>query len=238
MFTYHPEILDRFSTIRAGLVHAVSLSNGPGESELRHEFTNQQKTTRSEIGEDSLAAIPSIAAWRKVFSGFGVKPTQYRNAAEALLRRLTKRGDIPSINQLVDIANLVSIRYRLPVAALDQSRVCGSTMVRFAHGAETFTDLGSGRVAPPEAGEVIFVDRADVVSARRWCWRQSRESATNPETVEVLFTVEGHHPGAEAEVASAVEDIDNLLRRYQPVSRTRTDLLSPYHPEFSPSRGA
>ena len=39
-----------------------------------------------------------------------------RSAAEALLRRLTKQGSIPSINTLVDIGNLVSIRYALPVA--------------------------------------------------------------------------------------------------------------------------
>jgi DNA/RNA-binding domain of Phe-tRNA-synthetase-like protein len=46
-----------------------------------------------------------------VFTRFGAKPTQYRCAAEALLRRLAKHGDISPINTLVDIGNLVSIRY-------------------------------------------------------------------------------------------------------------------------------
>ena len=64
----------------------------------------------------TLASVPSIAAWRRAFSQFGAKPTQHRNAAEALLRRLDKQGEIPSISTLVDIGNLISIRYAIPVA--------------------------------------------------------------------------------------------------------------------------
>jgi hypothetical protein len=65
-----------------------------------------------------------------VFRGFGVDPTQYRSAAEALLRRLIKQGELPSIGTLVDLANLVSIRYALPVAVFDQGGITGGTVVR------------------------------------------------------------------------------------------------------------
>ena len=72
------------------------------------------------IGETPLSELPTLAAWRRAFRAFGVDPTAYRSAAEALLRRLTKQGSIPSINALVDIGNLVAIRYGLPVAMFDQ----------------------------------------------------------------------------------------------------------------------
>ena len=221
MFSYAPLVAERYPTIRAGVV--------------QDEFRTQQDTTRTVIGSRALSTIPSLVAWRRAFSSFGVKPTQYRNAAEALLRRLVKRGDIPSINLLVDIANLVSIRYGVPVAALDQDRVTGATEVRFADGNERFTDLGSGRLIPPEPGEVIFVDQAGLVSARRWCWRQSAHSATGPNTVEALFTVEGHHARAETDVASATLDLRELLARYQPDAHVEACLLSPEHPAYSPS---
>ena len=158
--------------------------------------------------------MPSIAAWRRAFRAFRVDPTGYRSAAEALLRRLTKQGSIPSINTLVDIGNLVSIRYALPVAVFDQGAMTGGTTVRFATGGESFTDLGSGERESPEPGEVIFVDEAGLVSARRWCWRQSSESASGPKTTEILVTVEGHHDGAAEDVASAVTDLEALLRTY------------------------
>ncbi|MDE0289721.1 MAG: phenylalanine--tRNA ligase beta subunit-related protein [bacterium] len=232
MFSYHADVIERYPTIRAGVVHAVGLSNGPSPAPLKDEFQTQQFASRSALEDRTLSAVPSIAAWRRAFSSFGVKPTQYRNAAEALLRRLVKRGDVPSINLLVDIANLVAIRYALPVAAFDQAEVTGSTKVRLADGTERFTDLGSGRVVPPQPGEVVFVDQAGLVSARRWCWRQSRQSATSPRTSEALFTVEGQHNTAAEDVAAAANDIMLFLMRYQPDARLEVSLLSPENPRF------
>ena len=236
MFSYHPRIIERYPAVRAGVVHAVGLSNGPAPPALWEEYRAQQRAAAAELAGMPLAAAPSIGAWRRVFSSFGVKPTRYRSAAEALLRRLAKHGDIPSINLLVDIANLASIRYRLPVAAFDQASVTGTTSVCFAGGGERFTDLGGAQAVNPAPGEVIFVDGAGVVSARRWCWRQSAQSATRPETVEVLFTVEGHHDGAAADVAAAAEDIAGLLERHQPRARLQAALLSPDDPGFTPAR--
>ena len=130
-------------------------------------------------------------------------------------RRLTKQGDIPSINPLVDLANIVSIRWRMPVAVFDQATVTGITSVNFADGGEQFTDLGSDLPTNPEPGEVVFVDEAGLVSARRWCWRQSDQSAARDTTVEVLITVEGQHPDAAADVAGATEDLLDLLGEYR-----------------------
>jgi len=171
-----------------------------------------------------------VAAWRRAFSRFGVKPTQHRNAAEALLRRLAKHGDIPTVNTLVDIGNLVSIRHAVPVAAFDLAGIDGSITVRFATGDERFTDLGSSGSVFPDPGEVVFVDGSDVVSARRWCWRQSAQSATGPATVEALIVVEGHHDTAAQDVEAALGDLTSLLAAHQPNSRTRSFVLSPANP--------
>ena len=136
-----------------------------------------------------------------------------------MLRRLTKKGDIPGISTLVDIANLVSIRFTVPVAFFDRASGTGSMRVRFADGSEDFSDLGSSETVHPEPGEVVFVDEAGIVAARRWCWRQSSQSATGPETSEVLVTVEGHHDSAAEDVAAAVADLRKLLAAYQPAAR-------------------
>ncbi len=113
-----------------------------------------------QIGAQPLSEIPSLAAWRAAFRLFGVDPTKYRSAAEALLRRLTKKGDIPSISALVDLCNLVSIRYALPVAAFDARALSGALTVRFAAGDEAFTAHDSPEPEHPEPGEVIFADPA------------------------------------------------------------------------------
>ena len=213
-FTYAPEIVARFPSVVGGVLHATGLTNGPSPAGLAEAYEAEQAAVLARIGVTPLSEIPSLAAWRRAFRAFGVDPTAYRSAAEALLRRLTKQGSIPSINALVDIGNLVSIRYGLPVAVFDQQALTRGTTVRFATGSETFTDLGSGERETPEPGEVIFIDEAGLVCARRWCWRQSAESASGPATTEVLVTVEGHHEGATQDVAAAVADLEELLGAY------------------------
>ncbi|MDF2729309.1 MAG: hypothetical protein K0T01_1095 [Acidimicrobiia bacterium] len=231
-FRYSDEVLATFPTTRGGVIHARGLENTTSPSSLDHHYQAEQAQAIDAIGDMPLSEIPSLKAWRATFSRFGVKPTQYRSAAEALLRRLTKQGDIPAINPLVDLANMVSIRWRLPVAVFDQAVATGLTTVRFAEGQEQFTDLGSDSPSNPEPGEVVFVDGAGLVSARRWCWRQSDQSAARATTVEALITVEGQHPDAEAEIAGATQDLLDLLGEYQPNAVIRSGLLSPSQVEF------
>ncbi len=215
-FRYSEDILAAFPETRGGVIHVIGLANGETPPQLLARYQTEQERARERIGTRPLSDIASLAAWRRTFSAFGVKPTQYRSAAEALARRLTKQGSIPSINLAVDLANLVSIRYQLPVAVFDQGSVTGITTVRFADGSEQFTDLGSDTTSNPQAGEVVFVDEAGLVSARRWCWRQSDQSAARSSTVEAVITVEGQHDEAESDVASATSDLMELLGEYQP----------------------
>lgn len=233
MFRYTQPLVERFPTIVGGVVHARGVVNGSPQLELRQALLDEQARALEWIGDGPLAEIESLAAWRRAFSAFGVDPTRYRSAVEALLRRLTKQGEIPSRDVLVDLANLVSVRHRLPVAVFDQRAVTGSTTVRFAEGNESFTDLGGdGSVSRPDSGEVVFVDDAGLVSARRWCWRQSAESAARTDTNEILVTVEGHHETAAEDVAAAVEQLRELLDRHAGEPDVVAAVLTPAQPTF------
>ena len=84
----------------------------------------------------------------------------------------------------------------------------------------------------PDPGEVVFVDEDGVVCARRWCWRQSAQSATNPRTVEALVVIEGHHDAADRDIEAAVADLTALLSAHQPESQTESHALSPATPSL------
>ncbi len=220
-FRYSPEILARYPLIVGGVIHARGVRNGVTPDALRADYAAEQAAIKARIGSTALSELPSLAAWRAAFRAFGVDPTQYRSAAESLLRRLTKQGDIPSINTLVDIGNLVSIRYGLPVAVLDMANIVGGITVHFAQGDEAFSDLGSSESIHPEVGEVIFTDETRVVHARRWCWRQSAQSAARETTTDILVTIEAHHERGRRDVEAAQADVLALLKQYVGGSQTR-----------------
>jgi lysyl-tRNA synthetase class 2 len=116
VFQYHAEILNKFPLIAGGVLTVNGLKNYPSSPDVLSIYQAEQQKVLAQIGSTPLSELPSLAGWRAAFRAFGVDPTGYRSAAEALLRRLTKKGDIPSINCVVDLCNLVSIRYGLPVA--------------------------------------------------------------------------------------------------------------------------
>ena len=232
-FAYDHEVLERFPKVVGGVIHADGVTNRPSPAELTAVFRAEQASVQERIGETPLSELPTLAAWRGVFRGFGVHPTKYRSAAEALLRRLTKQGDLPSIDALIDLANLVSIRYALPVAVFDQRGVAGGTTVRLAHGGEAWADLGSSTTEHPDPGEVIFCDDEERVSARRWCWRQSKASAAREDTTEILVTVEGHHEAAPDDVDRAIRDLEALLGSYAAPATVYAEVLDTTHPAFT-----
>lgn len=214
IFRYHPDILARYPSVVGGVILAHGMTNGPTPHSLLEVYQEEQQAVKQRIGSTPLSKIEALAAWRNAMRGFGVDPTQYRSAAEALLRRLTKKGDIPSINTLVDLGNLVSIRYALPVAVFDTRVLHSPVTVRFANGSEHYTTLGTDEEEHPLKGEVIFSDDTNLVIARRWCWRQSESSAAQNDTTDAIITVEAHHNTAPHDIAAAMKDLRELLSAY------------------------
>jgi DNA/RNA-binding domain of Phe-tRNA-synthetase-like protein len=215
MFQYDAAILTTFPTLRGGVLIADGVNPAYADlAAISAAFSAEQAAVRAKIGATPLSEVPSLAAWRAAFRRFGADPTKYRSAAEALLRRLTKKEDIPNINPLVDLGNLISIRYGLPVAVIDRAQVATPITVRFAAGDEAYYELGNTSAVYPDQGEVIFTDTRGTVIARRWCWRQSAESAASVNSRDLLITIEGHHERAADDVSAALHDLAAMLQTH------------------------
>ncbi len=213
-FRYDARIIEAYPQLTGGVIVARGLRNGTAPAPLQARYLAEQQAVKASIGATPLSELPSLRAWRRAFSAFGVSPTKYRSAAEALLRRLTKKGDIRSINALVDIGNLVSIRYALPVAIFDTRQLALPITVHYAAGDERYQELGSDAAMHPEPGEVVFTDETNMVVARRWCWRQSATSAARESAREAVITVEAQHENGGADIEAALADLSALLREF------------------------
>jgi DNA/RNA-binding domain of Phe-tRNA-synthetase-like protein len=168
---------------------------------------------RARLASTTEAGFPEIQAWRRVFASMGLKPTQYRCAAESLLRRFRREGLLPRVHPLVDLCNAVSLAYAIPIAALDLAKVTGDIEVRYATGKEEYLTFG-GEIEHPEPGEVVFADDANRAHARRWTNRQSGYSAVRDTTTSALIVAEAVHE-------SAAEDVPRLVATITPALADR-----------------
>ena len=154
--------------------------------------------------------MPEVAAWRRVYSRMGLKPTKYRSASEALLRRFKREHDLPRLHPLVDLCNAASLAYALPVAVFDLEKVDEFIEVRPAAGTEQYLSFQE-EIEQPEAGEIIFADAGGHAHARRWTFRQSRRSVVEPGTERVIIVSEGVHEGAAEDVTSLLEELGEAI---------------------------
>lgn len=154
---------------------------------------------RERLAGTTESSLPEIQAWRRAFSKMGLKPTQYRCASEALLRRFRKEDSLPRLHPLIDLCNAISLAFAIPIAVFDTAHIRDGLVVRHATGDEIYETF-SGEIEHPEPGEVIFADAENRVHARRWTNRQSGSSAVRDDTFSVLIVSEALHDTAEADM--------------------------------------
>lgn len=200
-FTHTPPIWAEFPALVPGLllVEGIDARIDAG-ARLEPYFERARQRLAGGVESD----LPAVAAWRRAYARMGMKPTQYRSAAEALLRRFRREGELPRLHPLVDLCNAVSLAFALPVAVIDLQGINGYIEVRHADGDEQYLSFG-GEVEHPEPGEVIFADAARQVHARRWTFRQSRQSTVSDATRTVLIVSEGLHEAATSDVPALID---------------------------------
>ena len=206
-FSYHPDIGKTFPRLRTGLVLVRDM---PAAFDFTEPLARLEGDALRRLDDGPEAEIPAIRAWRAAFSTMGLKPTQYRCASEALLRRLRKDGTLPRLHPVVDICNATSAAHAVPVAAFDLERIAGHLTVRPAIGDETYLTFG-GSTEQPDPGEIVFADDAGSAHARRWTNRQSAASAVSPRTRTALLVIEGLHGMAEPDVLAARDTLASMF---------------------------
>jgi DNA/RNA-binding domain of Phe-tRNA-synthetase-like protein len=199
-FQHAPEIWLDYPELVAGVVVATGIRP---DVEMAPLVDTYLAAAQARLAGGPESELPEVRAWRRAFARMGLKPTQYRCASEALLRRLRREGTLPRIHPLIDLCNALSVAYALPVAALDVVQVSAWLEVRQATGDERYQTF-AGAIEHPDPGEVIFVDAAGRAHARRWTNRQSGFSAVQDKTSAVLVVVEAMHESAHADVPKLV----------------------------------
>lgn len=208
-FGYADEITTDFPELAAAALLVEGITADLNVADLVAGFS---ATAAQKLGSGAESDLAEIQAWRRIFARMGLKPTQYRCASEALLRRFRKEGALPSIHPLVDLCNAVSLAFAIPVAAIDLANIEGGLQVRRAAGTESY-EAFSGEIEHPEPQEVIYADQGGNAHARRWTNRQSGRSAIRPTTATTLIVAEAVHATARDDVERLIDALEAALKQ-------------------------
>jgi len=228
-FQHAPAIWRDFPALVPGALYAGGIT-----ADAAPDMDDYIAIAKARLADGPESEFPEIQAWRRAFARMGLKPTQYRCAAESLLRRFRKEGSLPRLHPLVDLCNAVSLAFAVPVAVLDAAEISWPLEVRYAAGDEDYLTFG-GETEHPAPGEVVFADRAGQAHARRWTNRQSGRSAVSAATGTVLIVAEALHEQAPSDVPELIKILAAEIARTWPAT-PQTAVLTPGAPRFTPTR--
>jgi DNA/RNA-binding domain of Phe-tRNA-synthetase-like protein len=227
-FQHSARLWGDFPALVPGVLYAEGIDR---DVEVGARADRFAAVAKARLADGPESELPEVQAWRRAFTKMGLKPTQYRCAAESLLRRFRKEGSLPRLHPLVDLCNAVSLAFAIPVAVLDAGQVAWPLEVRYAVGDEDYLTF-AGDTEHPAAGEVIFADHAGRAHARRWTNRQSGRSAVRDSTAAVLIVAEALHDSAASDVPELIAALAAELGAVWP-DRPVSAVLTAASPRFT-----
>jgi lysyl-tRNA synthetase class 2 len=211
------EIFDRFPGYVRHVLVVEGADNAREDSELAGLLAEAQRRVKEDDSFADLKTHPFIASWRGAFQAFGVNPNKCPPSVANLIKRVRGGGkDLPYVNSLVAIFNIVSMSHVLPAGGDDLDSVRGDIRLTFAKGDETYTPLGSpGQTERPDPGEIVLLDTGSgEVFCRAWCWKNGDVSKIGVDTRRVAINVDALPPMTPEAGEAAAREVLDLVRRF------------------------
>ncbi|MCP5503518.1 MAG: lysine--tRNA ligase [Chlamydiales bacterium] len=212
-FYIEPSVIEKYPHLKVGILIARGIKNQGSMDEIADLVKATSEAVKKKYEGKEITQDPKILDWREAYKSFGYKPSSYRCSAEALIRRVIGDKELPSINPVVNLYNLISIKYGLPAGADDLDKVSGTIRLAMAKGNERFITLGSREEDIAKEGEIIYRDDQEVL-CKAWNWRESDTSKITEESQNVSLVIEGLEHTKPSEITKALHELKTLLHKY------------------------
>lgn len=144
------------SLVRVGWVRAEPVRVAPAGPGLRAETAAILADLVRRHAGRSPAEIAALAPARELYRAFAIDPTRTRPSSEALLRRALRGLPFPEILNAVDVGNLCSVRFLLPIGLYDALAIAPPVTLRRGRDGESYEGIRKDEVHL--AGRPVLVD--------------------------------------------------------------------------------
>ncbi len=142
--------------LRVGVVEAAPVRVGPTGAVLQAEIAALcARMVVAHAGRPP-GEIEGLAPARRLYRAFGIDPTSTRPSSEALLRRILQGKPFPSVNSAVEVCNLCSTSFLLPIGLYDAAKISGGVTLRQGEPGESYPGIRKDSVNV--VGRPVLVD--------------------------------------------------------------------------------
>lgn len=192
-----------------GACVCANIKNTPYSEPLWQDINALSAQYRATMTPESIKQISSINATRRIYKICGKDPSRYRPSGEALIRRVLQGKELYQIDTLVDLINLVSMKWGYSIGAFDAAKFLGDTLT-LGIGREGEPYCGIGRGMINIAGMPVYRDAVGGVGTPT---SDHERTKVTLDTTSLLVLVNGYDGNATNVLATA-DYIVSLIKKY------------------------
>src|ERR1700676_116226 len=175
---------NRIAGVTFGMVTIQGVTVRERNEQLWQQVETLCQQQAREFVLEKLAEYAQIVAVRGLQKSFGFDPTRYRPSSEALLRRVLKGQGLHQVNSAVDVNNLCSLEWLLPMCIYDLRNVKGQPRVRIGEPSEQYP--GIGRQMFQAENKVIIADESGIMGSTV---SDSERTKVTTATTDILLAI-------------------------------------------------
>jgi DNA/RNA-binding domain of Phe-tRNA-synthetase-like protein len=126
---FTPTIQNKIPGLKIGVLYASEFEVKNKSDFVRRQFVELEKVIRDKFSDNPPSSDLIVSAVRRMYRRIGWEPTQYRPSSEAMIRRFLKEKGLYRINNAVDLGNVASTKFHLPMGLYDMDKISGSVSV-------------------------------------------------------------------------------------------------------------
>ncbi len=201
------------ASLRGSLALGMLEADGVSHRELPEAFDAESRALcerlQSLFGGKQPADIPGVAETRALFHRLDIDPTKTRPSSEALLRRVLQGKGLPRVNPAVDVCNLCSLEFQLPLGLYDRDTIKGVIRVRVGTEGEGYPGIRKQRVNL--GGRLLLADDEGPFGAPT---ADSQRTSVAARTKSLMVVVFCPRERAGGDLSACLEKIAELLTRH------------------------
>ncbi|PSO45828.1 MAG: hypothetical protein BRC25_00765 [Parcubacteria group bacterium SW_6_46_9] len=190
----------------------TELENRDSDPEFSRIKSDALSEIKAGLSPEGIQKDETLRGFRNLHESVGVSDYQVASP-ENLLKFVLKRGDLPHVNLLVDIYNLVSVETRLALGAHDDDKVSGDVHLRMTSGGEKYVPLGSNTAKTVDENLYSYMDdENDVI-----CFlevMQAEKTKVTTDTTDCFYIVQGNSNVSDSHLKVATDRVITLTKRF------------------------
>ena len=153
---FSPIIQQKIPGLKLGLLKALNVKIRKKSTHVEEQYNQLEIFIKNKFAQNLPSSDIVVSVVRRMYRKIGWEPTKYRPSSEAMIRRFLKDKGLYRINNFVDLGNVASTKFHLPMGLYDLEKIEGDIIIDV--GSENESYQGISKELIHATGKLILRD--------------------------------------------------------------------------------